>query len=95
MVFYSFLCYDSFPSSVSVQILVSQKTKLFRRHKKQISTTVAAFFIIIFTVPIFELIKISNSRISFFKSFLKIVLSLLTKFCTSECVRAKPLDTCL
>jgi len=78
-------------SSVSMLILVSQKTKLFRRQKKQVCTTVAAFFIIIFTVPIFELIKASNSRISFFKSFLKIVLLLLTRFCTSECVSAKPL----
>jgi len=67
------------------------RTKLFRRHKKQISTTVAAFFIIIFSAPIFELINTINSRISFFKSFLKIVLLLLTRFCTSECVRAKPL----
>jgi len=93
------LLYNYYITSVSVQILVSQKTKLFRRHKKHICTTVAAFFIVIFTVPVFELIKTSNSRISFFKSFLKVVLLLLTRFCNLH-LRMCPcktsyLDTCL
>jgi len=44
---------------------------MFRRHKKHISTTVTAFFIIILFAPIFELIKIINSRIGFSKVFSK------------------------
>jgi len=71
------------------------KTKLFRRHRKQISTTVAAFFIVIFSAPIFELIEKIYSRISCFKSFLKVALLLRTRFCTSNVSVQNLLDTCL
>jgi len=71
------------------------KTKLFRRHTQQISTTFAAFFIIIVSASIFQLIKTINSK--FFKTF-----SQNSTFITYEVLHRRMcpyktsyLDTCL